>query len=179
MCIEKKKKKKKNTCPRFDVTCFLWTPYFLQNYRQLAKVNGGFFLVERKNMILSLIASRKKHERQPTNQFFWWPGGFCPLHPTPLHGKTPLLHWHQKKVPIPCLSHEFNLDTIEKNYSQDPPLSIYLKKSPFAAVRCPYVMSLFKNITPKFWCVRLPSTPNPKWRKGCGGKIIGVAAPLA
>ena len=56
---------------------------------------------------------------------FWWPGGFCPLHlhpGTPLHGKL-----HQKKVPISCFPHEFNLDAIEKNYSQDPPLSIHLK----------------------------------------------------
>ena len=47
-----------------------------------------------------------------------------PVYSTPLHGKL-----HQKKVPIGCLSHKFNLDAIEKNYSQDPPLpnSIYLK----------------------------------------------------
>ena len=54
---------------------------------------------------------------------------------TPLHGKK-LPALHQKKVPIPCLSHEFNLETIEKNYSQDHVLSIHLKKSHFASVRC-------------------------------------------
>ena len=66
--------------------------------------------------------------RQTTNQFFWWPSS-RPLYYTPLHGKTPLLHyWHQKKVPISqYLSHELNLYAIEKNYSQDPPLSIHLK----------------------------------------------------
>ena len=96
--------------------------------------------------------------------------------------KIPLLHWHQKRIPIPCLFHEFNLDAIEKNYSQDPPLSIHLKSGtlPPCVVCMYYVMS---NRTPKFWCVQLPSTPNPKWRKGvwredswCGGKDIGVAA---
>jgi len=63
---------------------------------------------------------------------------------TPLHGKTPLL-LPAKKVPIHCLSHEFNLDAIGKDYGHDPPLSIHLKKSLFAFVRCLYVMSLSKK----------------------------------
>jgi hypothetical protein len=98
-------------------------------------------------------------------QILWWPGGYT----RSTYGKTPLLHWHQKKVPIPCLSHEFNLDAIE-NYSQDPPLPIYLKihTLPPCGV-CIYVMSLFKNLTPKFsapiYLCTVP-TPNPEWRKG-------------
>ena len=71
---------------------------------------------------------------------------------------TPLHHCCKKKVPIPF--HEFNLDAIEKNYSQDPPLSIHLKSL------CLRALSVCNVIFQEYDSEQLPSTPNPKWRKG-------------
>jgi hypothetical protein len=92
---------------------------------------------------------------------------------------TPLHHCCKKKVPIPF--HKFNLDAIEKNYSQDPPLSIHLKSLCLRALSVCNV--IFQEYDSEI-LVQLPSTPNQKWRKGvwredywCGRKEIGVAAP--
>ena len=64
------------------------------------------------------------------------------------------------------------IEAIEKNYSQDHALSIHLKKAHFASVRCLYVMSLFKNMTPKLWCAA-PIYTKPKMEeRGVAGRLL-------